>query len=57
MTRMSKQGKRRMISPRKHKKPVMKTGSLTDNLSLGYKEHLNAAEGEFATKVFIPKIK
>lgn len=54
MTRMSKQSKRRQVSPRKHRKPEQKTGPLKDNLPLGYKEHANAAEG---LHVFIPKIR
>lgn len=55
MTRMSKQGKRRAMSPRKHKKPSVKTGSKKDNLPLGYKAHDNAFEG--SNSVFIAKIK
>lgn len=42
MTRMSKQGERRALSPRKHKAPSQKTGSKKDRLSHGYKEHQNA---------------
>lgn len=57
MTRTSKQAQRRMTSPRRHRKPAIKTGSLSDNFSLGYKEHQNAVDAEFAKKVFIPKIK
>lgn len=55
MTRMSKQSQRRALSPRKHKKPTVKTGSKKDNLSQGYKPHENAFQGE--AQVFIPKIK
>jgi len=58
MTRQSKQGERRARSPRKHKKPSLKTGSLKDNLPLGFKEHANTLSGaELNETVFIPKIK
>ncbi len=55
MTRMSKQGERRNQSPRKHKKPSVKTGSLKDNLPMGYKPHDNAHEA--GCNVFIPKVR
>ena len=55
MVRMSKQGKRRALSPHKTKYPSVKTGSKKDNLPKGYKEHANAAPQERA--IFIPKIK
>jgi hypothetical protein len=57
MVRISKQNERRMKSPRRSKKPSAKTGSLKDNLPAGYKEHINALEGELATIGFIPKIR
>lgn len=57
MVRISKQSERRNRSPRKHKSPSVKTGSLKDNLANGYKEHNNALSGELAAKAFIPKIK
>ena len=58
MTRISKQQERRMRSPRKHKKPSIKTGSLKDNLPKGYKPHANALEGTALVGLaFIPKIK
>lgn len=57
MTRMSKQGERRAQFPRKTKSPVAKTGPKKDNLKLGYKEHVNAVEGDLARSFFIPKIK
>lgn len=57
MVRISKQNERRMKSPRKNKKPSVKTGTLKDNLPTGYKEHANALEGELATMAFIPKIR
>ncbi len=57
MTRQSKQGERRARFPRKHRAPSEKTGALKDNLANGFKEHVNAIEGDFAGKMFIPKIK
>lgn len=57
MTRMSKQGERRAQYPRKTKAPMPKTGPKEDNLKLGYKEHVNAVEGDLAASFFIPKIK
>lgn len=57
MVRISKQQERRNTSPRKHKKPSVKTGPQKDNLSVGFKEHANALEGDIAGKAFIPKIK
>lgn len=57
MTRISRQGKIRNMSPRKPKVPHPKTGALKDNLSKGYKEHPNSLEGAVAMKLFIPKIK
>ena len=56
MTRMSKQGKRRALSPLKHKRPAVKTGPQEDRLENGYKKHLNALEGDQGS-VFIAKIK
>ncbi len=55
MTRMSKQGERRNRCPRKNKYPSAKTGSLKDNLPLGYKEHSNAAPA--GVSVFVAKVK
>lgn len=57
MTRISRQGKIRGMSPRKPRAPQPKTGALKDNLSKGYKEHANSLEGDVAMKLFIPKIK
>jgi len=57
MVRISKQQERRNRFPRKGRKPSKKTGSLKDNLPKGFKEHVNAIEGEFAAMAFIPKIK
>lgn len=55
MTRMSKQSRKRAISPRRPRRAGVKTGSKKDNLSFGYKPHENAA-GE-GCGFFIPKIK
>lgn len=57
MVRISKQSERRQRSPRKHRAPAVKTGPLKDNLSLGFKEHPNALEGDVAMMAFIPKIR
>ena len=57
MTRMSKQGKRRHLNPKKRKHLlVKKTGAKKDNLPKGFKEHANAIETK-GTLTFIPKIK
>lgn len=55
MTRMSKQGKVRNISPRKPKIAGPKTGPKKDALEHGYKLHKNLVEGE-KTNRFIPEI-
>jgi hypothetical protein len=55
MTRMSKQGSRRAVSPRRTRKPSIKTGSRKDNLAQGFKPHANAIEGN--SGVFIGKVK
>jgi hypothetical protein len=57
MVRISKQQERRQRSPHRRRAPAKKTGSLKDNLDLGYKSHANAIEGELASSLFIPKIK
>lgn len=55
MTRLSKQARRRMVSPKRPKTPGPATGPKKDNLAKGFKEHENAASGQ--VQVFIPKIK
>ncbi|MDN3504221.1 MAG: hypothetical protein P0S95_01435 [Rhabdochlamydiaceae bacterium] len=55
MVRISKQGKRRAVSPYKTKYPAAKTGSKKDNLAKGYKEHANVSP--LSANTFIPKIK
>lgn len=56
MTRMSKQGERRAVSPRRCRLPSKKTGPLKENLPGGYKPHVNAM-GQGIQAGFIPKIK
>ncbi|MCH9609544.1 MAG: hypothetical protein S4CHLAM45_09400 [Chlamydiales bacterium] len=55
MTRTSKQEERRNRSPRKHKKPSVKTGSKKDNLPKGFKPHENALSEKI--NEFIPKVR
>jgi hypothetical protein len=57
MTRISKKAERRNQSPRKHRHPSVKTGSLKDNLAKGYREHANAHEGSESELVFISKVR
>ena len=56
MTRLSKQAERRAVSPRKHKRPSVKTGPLKDKLPKGYKEQFNALDKKVVENKFIPKI-
>jgi hypothetical protein len=56
MVRLSKQTKDRSVSPRCPRPPATKTGSKKDQLKGGYKVHANAAEGNLAGALFIPKI-
>lgn len=56
MTRMSKQGRKRHISPRRPRSPSSKTGPKKDNLDSGYKVHANAIVAESTINRFIPKI-
>lgn len=56
MTRMSKQGKKRAVSPRRPRAPSLKTGPKKDNLTDGFRVHENAAPTELAATRFIPKI-
>jgi hypothetical protein len=57
MVRIPKKLREQGKSFRKHRPPSPKTGSKQDQLSLGYKSHKNAIDGEHATQAFIPKIK
>jgi hypothetical protein len=56
MTRMSKQSRKRAVSPRKPRPPSMKTGPKRDQLEFGHKVHSNAIAGDLASHRFIPKI-
>ena len=57
MTRMSKQGERRAISPRRPRPPSPKTGPKRDRLEFGYKQHENAMTADDAAARFIPKVR
>ena len=57
MTRMSKQGERRAVSPRRPRPPALKTGSKRDNLQFGFKEHENAISEGAAAGRFFPKVR
>ncbi|MBS0620453.1 MAG: hypothetical protein JSS61_03230 [Verrucomicrobia bacterium] len=57
MVRISKQGKRRNVSPRRPQPPAKKTGAKKDQTPGGFKLHANALEGASAQMSFIPKIK
>lgn len=57
MVRISKQMERRNTSPRKHRAPSKKTGTVKQNLSKGFKEHANSLEGGSEKLAFIPKIR
>ncbi len=56
MTRMSKQGKIRHISPRRPRLAGTKTGPKKDALTEGYKPHENAVREGSPANRFIPKI-
>lgn len=56
MTRTSKQGKRRQVSPRRPRPPGPKTGSKKDALEFGYRLHESAVSDVTALNRFIPKI-
>ncbi len=57
MVRLSKQERKRSVSRRRPRPPAAKTGPKKDQLTAGFKAHANAADGDLATKTFIPKIK
>lgn len=57
MTRMSKQGERRALSPHRPRPPSKKTGPKKDNLQLGFKLHENAVNEGSSARRFVPKIK
>lgn len=56
MTRVSKQGKRRHVSPRKPSVPGKKTGPKKDALEFGYRAHVNAVVADSISNRFIPKL-
>lgn len=56
MTRVSKQGRRRAVSPRKPRLPGKKTGPKKDALEFGFKVHANTVLADSAPNRFIPKI-
>jgi hypothetical protein len=57
MVRISKQQEIRQRCPKRCKAPSPKTGAKKDNLSSGFKTHMNAIDGNAAQISFIPKIK
>jgi len=57
MVRISKQSEKRSKGPRRCRFPSPKTGSLQDQLPLGYKPHENSYKDASNTSVFIPKVK
>ena len=57
MTRLSKQARRRLVSPRRPSVPGQKTGTKRDNLPQGFKAHANAVSDGAALNVFIPVIR
>jgi hypothetical protein len=56
MTRMSKQGKIRHLSPRRPRVAGPKTGPKKDALEHGFKPHANAVLVDSTPNRFIPKI-
>ena len=56
MTRMSKQSRKRAVSPRKPRPPAAKTGPKRDRLELGHRVHKNAISGDLVSNRFIPKV-
>ncbi|MCH9632978.1 MAG: hypothetical protein S4CHLAM6_13270 [Chlamydiae bacterium] len=58
MTRLSKQARRRNISPKRPRPAGPKTGPKKDSLELGYKERTNAlTAADQSSQFFIGKIK
>lgn len=56
MTRMSKQSRKRAVSPRKPRPPSIKSGRKRDSLEFGHRVHTNALVGDLSSNRFIPKI-
>lgn len=57
MVRISKQNRKRNVSPRRPHKPGIKTGAKKDALPEGFRVHPNAIDGNLAQTLFIPKVK
>lgn len=57
MVRISKQAKRRQVSPKRTKAPSSKTGPKQDALPKGFKFHENGVGEGLNEKLYIPKIK
>ncbi len=57
MTRLSKQARRRNVSPKRPRPAGPKTGPKKDNLELGYKERANGLQGDLSSQFFVGKIK
>lgn len=57
MVRLSKQTKRRKLSPRRPKGARIKPPKAQPKHKIAFKEHENALEGDLARVKFIPKIK
>lgn len=55
MTRMSKQGERRAVSHHRPRPPAKKTGAKKDELTQGFKPHVNTMSAE--TGRFFPKVR
>jgi hypothetical protein len=56
MTRVSKQGRKRNVSPRAPRIGGKKTGAKKDALEFGYKIHANTVVADSTPNRFIPKI-
>lgn len=56
MVRISKQNKKRSISPRRPTVSGVKSGPKKDKLAKGFKEHANAIQGDAAKRIFVGKI-
>lgn len=56
MTRISKQGRKRAVSPRKPRPAGPKTGPKKDALPFGFKMHENTVIADATPNRFIPKI-
>lgn len=57
MVRLSKQTRDRSESRRKRRPACAKTGPLKDHLAKGFREHVNALEGDLGRVSFVGKVK